>query len=79
MVKVVQRGAVRIYVYQESGHRHHLPHCHVYWPGGACVIALGDVRVLVGGEPPEDAWRLVRDNIDDLRAAWERLHPRGLR
>ncbi len=78
MVKVVQRGRVSVYVYKESGHRHHLAHCHVYWPDGACVIGLTDARLLVGQEPPSDAWRLVRDHLEDLREAWDRLNPRRL-
>jgi hypothetical protein len=56
-----------------------LAHCHVYWPDGACVIALADGRLLVGQEPTPDASRLVRDHLDELREAWERMNPRRLR
>ncbi len=36
------------------------------------MILLADGRLLVGQEPTPDAWRLVRDHLNDLREAWER-------
>jgi Domain of unknown function (DUF4160) len=74
VVKVVQRGRIRVYVYDERGHRHHRPHCHVYWPGGACVIDLEQGKLLVGPLPPAAAWELFRDHIEELQRAWDLLN-----
>jgi hypothetical protein len=74
VVKVVQRGRIRVYVYDERGHRHHRPHCHVYWPDGACVVDLDNERLLSGLDPPEVAWELLRDHLEELRRAWDILN-----
>lgn len=74
MVKVIQRGRFRVYVYDERGHRHHRPHCHIYWPNGASVIDLETGQVLVGHDPPPAAWSLLSEYMDELRRAWELLN-----
>lgn len=74
VVKVVERGRIRVYVYDERGHRHHRPHCHVYWPGGASVVDLDDGRLLVGQAPPPAAWELLRGHWEELRRAWDVLN-----
>ena len=74
VVKVVQRGRIRVYVYDERGHRHHRPHCHVYWPDGACVFDLEHVRLLSGINPPLAAWEIVREHLDELKRAWDLLY-----
>lgn len=74
MVKVIQGGRIRVYVYDERGHRHHRPHCHVYWPDGACVVDLEQERLLSGLTPPAAAWELVRDHWEELIRAWNRLN-----
>jgi hypothetical protein len=74
-VRVVQRGRIRIYVYQEVGHRHHLAHCHLYWPGGACVVGLDQFEVLAGVDPPVAAWELLREYLVEVKLAWKQLNP----
>lgn len=76
MVKVVQRGRIRIYVYEEIGHRHHLAHCHVYWPDGAAIFGLDQIEQLAGAIPPATAAELLHDHLDELRAAWDHLNPK---
>jgi len=74
VVKVVQRGRIRVYDYDERGHRHHRPHCHVYWPGGACVVDLEQERLLSGPDLPAAAWGLLREHFEELRHAWNLLN-----
>lgn len=76
VVKVIERGSIRIYVYQEGGHRHHAEHCHIYWPDGSCVIDLDSLDLLEGVNPRRAAWDLLHDNISEIRAAWRLLNPR---
>ena len=77
VVKVVQRGLLRVYVYDERGHRHHRPHCHVYWPDGASVVDLEQPRLLAGSDPPAAAWELLRDHWETLKRAWDELNQEG--
>jgi hypothetical protein len=74
VVKVVQRGRIRVYVYDERGHRHRRPHCHVYWPDGACVVGLEDRRLLIGNELPAAAWILLQEYWEELHRAWMLLN-----
>jgi hypothetical protein len=74
VVKVVQGGRIRVYVYDERGHRHHRPHCHIYWPGGACVVDLDGALLLAGPNPPAAAWELIRNHWDELKLAWNLLN-----
>ena len=75
MVKVVQRGRFAVYVYAERGERHHLPHCHVYWPDGESVVSLRDGELLRGDAVPAAARRLVREHLSEIRRAWASLNP----
>jgi hypothetical protein len=74
VVKVIQRGRIRVFVYDERGHRHHWPHGHVYWPDGACVVDLVRQQLFSGMVPPAAAWALIRDHWDEIQRAWEFLN-----
>ncbi len=76
MVKVAQRGRFSVYVYDETGERHHLPHCHVRWEDRWTVVELPRLHVLIGPELPAAARESLRDHLAELRAAWNRLNPR---
>lgn len=58
MVRVLQWGQYRVYVYKERGGRHHRPHCHVYWTDGDATVALDDLKV-IDGDPIAGAVREV--------------------
>ena len=75
VVKVVQRGRFRVYVYAEGGAPHHLAHCHVQWSDGATSVALRTLRVLDGDPLPPAARDLLGEHIDELYAAWNALNP----
>ncbi len=63
-----------MYVYAEEGGQHDLPHCHVYWPDGSCVVSIDDPHVLAGAFDRR-AVDLVEDNRDAIAAEWRRLNP----
>lgn len=75
MIKVVQRGRFRVYVYAEEGHRHHIAHCHVQWSNGATSVALRTLLVLDGDPLPAAARVLLDAHVAELRAAWNALNP----
>jgi hypothetical protein len=75
VVRVVSRDKYNVYVYDECGQPHHLPHCNVRWPGGSVQVALPTLAVLAGTDLPRDALALLRDSLDELCAAWDRLNP----
>ena len=66
-----------MYVYAESGERHHLPHRHVYWRDGDAAVALDQLRVLTGDRLPVAARELLRGHLADIRRAWTVLNPRS--
>jgi len=74
VVKVVERGRFRVYVYSEQGQRHHRPHCHVYWDGTSSVVGLVDYAVLRGAPLPRRARQLVEDHFHDLWRVWSDLN-----
>ena len=76
MARVVSQGNISIYVYKETGGRHHLPHCHVYWNNReeSAQLALPSLRVLAGSNPPAAARELARENLDAIWAAWDALN-----
>jgi hypothetical protein len=74
VVKVVQRGRYRIYVYVELGGPHHHPHCHVYWPDGSAAVELDSGRVLKGHDLPAEARRLFEEYQTLLENAWKDLN-----
>jgi hypothetical protein len=76
MVKVVQRGRFRVYVWPERGQQHHLPHCHVFWSDGESVVALDTSQVLAGPDLPAEARDLIREHRSRIRRAWRRLNPK---
>lgn len=75
MVRVAQGGRFSVYVYDERGGRHHLPHCHVLWSDGEAQVELPNRVVLEGDVLPAGARRLVRDHVAEIIAVWNRLNP----
>lgn len=75
MVRVAQRGRFGVYVYDERGGRHHLPHCHVRWSDGGTQVEPPNLLPLEGDPLPVMARRLVEEHVADLVAAWNRLNP----
>ncbi len=73
-MKVLQVGKYAIYVYQEIGGAHHLPHCHVRWPDGSVVVALPSLDVITGGQLPREAGELVADHLEEIWEAWNQLN-----
>jgi len=77
MVRVIRRGRYRVYVFPESGERHHRPHCHIYWPDGSAVVALDDLRVLEGDRLSTEARALLQEFEQALWQAWSALNTEG--
>ena len=75
VVRVARRGRFSVYVYDEQGERHHLPHCHVRWSDGEARVALPTLEVLAGGPLPAGARKLVEDYAAAIADAWDRLNP----
>ncbi|MHB0965785.1 MAG: DUF4160 domain-containing protein [Bellilinea sp.] len=75
-MKVIDDGFIVVKVYSnESIQRHHLPHFHIYWPGGSTVMTLPTLEIIVGNDPPKRAWQLVRDNLEKICDSWNLLNP----
>jgi hypothetical protein len=75
LVRVVRRGRFSVYVYAEVGQPHHLPHCYVRWSDGSTQVALPTLRVLAGDDLPSQARQLLRENLEEIYAAWNLLNP----
>ena len=76
MVRVkLQHGKYTIYVYPETGGRHHEPHCHVEWSDGSTSVFLPSLLERAGTPLPRDARRLLRDNMSELCDEWARQNP----
>lgn len=71
--------------YYESGHTcvrlfngdHNPSHVHIWTPDGDMQISLGTLEPMkgdMGKQEYEVAMAWIRDNIDFLRAEWERLN-----
>ena len=76
MPTLIRREGFEIRIYTLD---HPPPHVHVFKAGAVMKIDLstGMVTEVVGKISDRDvrrAERLVADNIEDLREAWERLH-----
>ena len=76
MGRVVTQGKYVVWVYVEGGERHHLPHCHVEWPDGSCVISLLTLNVL-SGKADKKARELVRSHHGQIMATWNDLVKEG--
>ena len=74
MVRVLQFGSFKVYIYPETGGRHHEPHCHVYWPDGICSVGLNDMQVLGGIEVPRNVRAFLELHQAELWEAWRRLN-----
>ena len=46
MTTVYRRGRLRVSIYQEIGHEHHSPHCHVYLTDAEAVFNLNTLECL---------------------------------
>lgn len=74
VVRVVTHARYRVYVYPEEGGQHNLPHCHVYWADGSCVVGIETLHVLAG-DVDRQAVLLVSEYQEHILAAWQRLNP----
>jgi len=75
MVRVLHSGAFSVYVYQEVGQPHHLPHCNVRWRDDNIQVALPTLELLAGTTFPPQARELLLDHLDEICAAWNDLNP----
>ena len=75
MVLVLRRGRFKVYVYDETGGRHHLPHCNVRWSDGNAQVSLPDLDLLAGTPLPRAALELVFEGLDELIGAWDTYNP----
>lgn len=75
MVRVAIRGRFAVYVYNEAGEPHKLPHCNVRWPDGDAQFALPTLVQLVGDLLPAQAWQLLFDELETICAKWDELNP----
>jgi hypothetical protein len=68
-----------VYVYRETGERHHRPHCNVRWGDRSVNLALdgGTLELLSGRAErlPRGLQAELRARLADLRAAWTELNP----
>lgn len=74
-MKIVELGRFSIYVYREATERHHLPHCNVRWADGDSQVSLRTLTLLAGDPLPRAARRLLREQIELVRTAWDELNP----
>jgi len=75
MPTVVREGSIRVRVHSEENEPHHLPHCHVDWPNGRASISLPRLILLDGTELTRQARRVVEDNMEAIKHAWNELNP----
>jgi len=75
VVKVVERGRFRVYVYAEGGRPHHAPHCHCYWGDGDAMVDLDTLAVVAGDPLPKGAAALLREYVAEIKAIWTALNP----
>ncbi len=75
VVKVSSCGNISVYVYPEGGGRHHLPHCHVYWPDGSAIVALPTLMKIAGHELPPKAQILLCSRLEKICTQWDELNP----
>lgn len=75
MGRVLMIDGFAIYVYDERGAPHHLPHCNVRWAGNSAQLALPTLDKLAGPVVPRRVIKKLEEHIDELVAAWEELNP----
>ena len=75
MSLILRRGRFKVYVYDETGARHHLPHRNVRWSDGGAQVSLPDLDLLAGTSLPHEALDVVSDGLEDLITAWDELNP----
>jgi hypothetical protein len=71
VVRVVQRGRFRVYVYVEIGAAHHEPHCHGLWPDGQASVSIATWEVIRGDALPPEARELVYSHRGEIERAWQ--------
>lgn len=75
MVRVAHRGRFTVYVYNEVGQPHHLPHCDVRWGDGDTQVALPSLLIIVGDPLPAEALALLHDELESICTKWDELNP----
>lgn len=66
-----------MYVYDERGGSHHLPHCHVRHGAEDTVLVLPTLMRLAGPDLPRAVRKLVESRLEDIVAAWATHNPDG--
>jgi hypothetical protein len=75
-MKVIADGNIIVKVYcDETFQKHHLPHCHVFWPDGSLIVTLPTLDVIVGGNIPKRIRIILLDNFNTIIDAWNQLNP----
>jgi hypothetical protein len=75
MGRVLTLDGYAIYVYDERGSPHHLPHCNVRWAENSANLALPTLEKLSGKNVPRRVVKQLRERLDELVAAWEKMNP----
>lgn len=73
-MKVLSHGKFAVYVYEELGHRHKLPHCHVRWDENDTSVAIFTLTKLAGPNLPRQARKLLQANLEAIWQGWEELN-----
>lgn len=66
-------GKVSIRVYAND---HLPPHFHIVGVDDEALVEIATLTVLVGSVPDQAALDWARDNLDAVRAEWNRVNPR---
>lgn len=66
-------GKVSIRVYAND---HLPPHFHIVGVDDEALIEIATLAVLAGSVPDQAALDWARDNLDAVRAEWNRINPR---
>jgi hypothetical protein len=76
MSRVLRLRNYGVYVGDERGAQHHGAHCHVKDRGRPIAsLHLVTLEPFFQIEPlPDELMELIRENLDDLIAEWERLN-----
>lgn len=76
MVLGFQLGNLRVYVYDERGQPHHLPHAHIKQGGRRVAsIFLLSLEVYDNRDPlPRSLIKAIHENQNDLLNLWKELN-----
>ena len=75
LMKVIEEGNIAVYVYNEVGQPHKMPHCHVRNPDSETVVALPSLTVIVGAPLSKSVRELLLATFEELCNCWDELNP----